>query len=170
MPESSSRPQKESAWRSPWVIAWFGLLLVFVIANGIMIYLAAEKSPGLVVKDFYERGQDYEQNMLKRMARDPGWKMKILAPDFIDVGKPVLFRFNVTDKAGVPITPDEVTLHAYRPSDADEDFSLPMQAIAPGKYQVEASFPLLGVWEILISAKNGEDEYNTAYDFSAGVR
>ena len=145
MTETSSRPQKQSAWRSPWVIAWFGLLFVFVIANGIMIYLAAEKSPGLVVKDFYERGQDYEQNMLKRLARDPGWNMKILAPAYIDVGIPVLFRFSVTDKTGDPITPDAVTLHAYRPSDADEDFSLPMKRVAPGKYQVEASFPLLGV-------------------------
>ena len=161
---------KKSAWRSPWFIAWIGLLLAFVIANGIMIFLATDRSPSLVVEDFYERGQDYERNMLKRLARDPGWNMKIMAPEFIDIAKPALFRFNVTDKAGNPITPDSVTLYAYRPSDADEDFALPMQQVAPGQYQVVASFPLLGVWEILVSVKNGEDEYNTPYDFSAGVR
>ncbi|MCG8425825.1 MAG: FixH family protein, partial [Chromatiales bacterium] len=74
--------EKQKALRSPWVIAWISMFVIFVIANIVMIYLAADR-PGLVVDDYYERGQDYEENMLKRMAKDPGWKMKIDAPEFV---------------------------------------------------------------------------------------
>ena len=86
--------EKQKALRSPWVIAWIGMFVIFVVANIIMIYLAADR-PGLVVDDYYERGQDYEENMLKRLAKDPGWKMKIDAPEFVDVGKPATFNFSV---------------------------------------------------------------------------
>ncbi|MCB1760684.1 MAG: FixH family protein [Gammaproteobacteria bacterium] len=160
---------KQSAWRSPWVIAWVGILVAFVLVSGFRIYLAVQTNPGLVDENYYERGQEYEQNRLKRLARDPGWKMKLSEPPKIDIGKPGRFDFQVTDATGAPITPDSVTFYAYRPSDAKEDFSLPMEVVGPGRYSAEVSFPLLGAWDILISVKNGEDEYNHPHWISAGV-
>ena len=94
---------KQSAWRNPWVIAWVSILIGFFIISGTRIYFALTTSPGLVVDDYYERGQDYEENILKRRARDPGWKMKVLAPKYVDIAKPTLFGFSVTDKEGNPI-------------------------------------------------------------------
>ena len=44
--------------------------VAFFVANGVFIYLALNNNPGLVVDDYYERGQDYEKNMLKRMAAE----------------------------------------------------------------------------------------------------
>ena len=64
---------KSSPWRSPVVRVWAGLLLLFFIANGVFIYLALNSNPGLVIDNYYDRGQDYEKNMLKRRAEDPGW-------------------------------------------------------------------------------------------------
>ncbi|MCW8847766.1 MAG: FixH family protein, partial [Sedimenticola sp.] len=58
--------EKQSPWRNPWVLGWVGLVVVFLLANFVMIYLAITKNPGLVVDNYYERGQDYEKNMLKR--------------------------------------------------------------------------------------------------------
>ncbi len=162
--------EKQSAWKSPWVIAWLALLLIFVGVSGFRIYLAIETNPGLVDKDYYERGRDYAQNRLKKMARDPGWKLSIDAPRFVDVASPSVWTFSVTDKEGSPVTPDGVTLYAYRPSDAKQDFSLPMQEIGPGQYRAEVSFPIKGAWDILVSVKNGEDEYNAPHWISAGVR
>ena len=74
--------KKQSAWRSPWVVAWVAILVVFVVISGVRIFLAIDTNPGLVVEDYYERGQDYEENRLKRQARDPGWRMEIEAPAF----------------------------------------------------------------------------------------
>jgi nitrogen fixation protein FixH len=163
-------PNRQSAWRNPWVITWVTILLAFFLISGIRIFLAVKTSPGLVDDNYYERGQSYEKERLSRMARDPGWQMRIKAPDFIGIAVPVVFDFEVKDKQGHPVTPDAVTFYVYRPSDVKQDFSLPMEKVGEGRYRTEASFPLLGVWDILVSVKNGEDEYNVPYRFSAGVK
>jgi nitrogen fixation protein FixH len=160
---------KNSAWRSPWVIAWVAMIVIFFTMNGIMIYLAKTNNPGLVVEDFYERGQDYEKNMLKRQARNPGWQMKVDLPRKIGVDEAVICRFTVSDNEGVPVDPTAVVFHAYRPSDAKQDFSVPMQQVGPGHYEAEVRFPLLGAWDILVSAQQGEDEYNTPKRIGVGI-
>ncbi|MES9939903.1 MAG: FixH family protein [Candidatus Thiodiazotropha sp. 6PLUC2] len=160
---------KKSAWRSPWVIAWVAMVVIFFTMNMIMIYLAIDNNPGLVVDDFYDRGQDYEKNMLKRKARDPQWKMKVKLPSKIGIGEAVLCQYSVTDKEGEPIDRDEVIFHAYRPSDAKQDFSVPMQRVGPGMYEATVSFPLKGAWDTLVSIRNGEDEYQVAKRIGVGI-
>ena len=161
--------EKNSAWRSPWVIAWVVLVLVVLAVNILMIYLAIDANPGLVVDDYYERGQDYEDNLMKRLAKDPGWKMRIQPPQQVGVATPSIFRFTVEDKQGRPVTPDQVMFYSYRPADSGRDFALPMERVGPGAYRVDVRFPLKGVWDILISVTRGEDEFNTAHRVSAGV-
>ncbi len=170
MTNNTEMSKKDSAWRSPWVLGWIGLLVAFLIANGTMVYLAVKSRPNLVVKDYYERGRDYEKHLLDRMARDPGWKTKIEAPDDVGVNEPSTFRFVVLDEKGQPVRPDAVVFHAYRPSDSRRDFSVPMREDTKGHYVAEISFPLKGVWDIIVSATHGKDEYNTSYRLSAGVK
>jgi nitrogen fixation protein FixH len=160
---------KNSAWRNPWVIAWVLMVVVFFTMNLIMIFMATGNKPGLVVDDYYERGQDYEKNLLKRLARDPGWKMEVKLPRKIEVDEPVICRYTVRDKAGQPVTPDSVTFYAYRPSDARRDFSVPMHQVEPGLYEAEIRFPLFGAWDTLVSAKQGEDEYHTPKRIGVGM-
>ena len=169
-PEKNTMSENKPAWRNPWLIGWMSVLVAFLLVSGVRIYLAVTTSPGLVVDDYYERGQDYEQNMLKKQARDPHWKMKIIAPDFVDVAKPAEFEFVIFNKEGHAITPDSVIFYAYRPADSREDFSVVMEEVTIGRYKAEISFPLLGVWDILVSAKQGENEYSTPYRLSAGVK
>ncbi|MCU7933595.1 MAG: FixH family protein [Candidatus Thiodiazotropha sp. (ex Dulcina madagascariensis)] len=161
--------EKKSAWRSPWVIAWVTMVVIFFTMNMIMIYLAVDNNPGLVVDDFYDRGQDYEKNMLKRQARNPGWTMRVELPRRIEIDQPVLCRFSVVDRDGAPVSRDEVTFYAYRPSDADQDFSTPMKQVEPGRYEAQVSFPLKGAWDTLVSIRNGEDEYNTPKRIGVGI-
>jgi len=160
---------KNSAWRSPWVIAWVAMVVIFFSMNLFMIFMAVDNNPGLVVDDFYARGQDYEKNMLKRQARDPGWTMRIQLPKKIEVNETVTCRFSVKDKAGLPISPDSVTFYAYRPSDSDQDFSVPMREVETGLYEAQLSFPLFGAWDALVSVKNGEDEFNTPRRIGVGM-
>jgi nitrogen fixation protein FixH len=152
--------KKTSAWRSPWVIGWIGLILLVLTANLIMVYLAIKSNPGLVVEDYYERGQDYERTMVSRLARDPGWLMNLDVPETITAGTIHRMHFVLVDKAGQPVDPDGVTLFAYRPSDAARDFSVDMAAEAEGRFKAEISFPLIGTWDLLVSVRSGEDEYN----------
>jgi nitrogen fixation protein FixH len=161
---------KQSAWRSPWVIGWVGLLLLFFIFSGVRIYLAVTSSPGLVDENYYERGEALSRNRLQREARNPGWEMRLEAPEFVDIGKPTQFGFRVSDREGRPVAPDSVTFYVYRPADSSLDFSKPMRLVEPGHYTVEASFPLLGVWDILVSSTHDQDEYNIPHRISAGVK
>jgi nitrogen fixation protein FixH len=146
------------------------MFLVFISSNAYMLYLAGDSSSRLVNEDYYKRAEDYEENMLKRMAKDPGWVMKIQAPEFIDVAVTTPFVFTVVTKEGEPVEPESVTFFAYRPSGGEHDFSKVMEKEEAGRYRAEVSFPLKGVWDILVAAKQGEDEYQTAYRFSAGVK
>ena len=160
--------KKNSPWRSPWIIGWLSLLLVFLIANGIMIYLSIEGNPGLVVDDYYERGQDYEKNMLKRIAKDPGWDMKITMPELIEVAKPVLVNCTVLDAAAKPVNRDSVTFYVYRPSDSKKDFFVPMQRIDDGLYEARVTFPLPGIWDVLVTVANADGEINFPHRVNVG--
>ena len=151
---------KASAWRSPWVIAWLVLVLVFLTANIIMIVLAIKTNPGLVVDDYYERGQHYERTLFSKMSREPGWLMRIDVPDDLVVGQARSVRFVVVDRAGAPVEGEDVTFYAYRPSDSAYDFRRPMEREAPGRYRADIRFPLIGVWDLVVGVKEGEEELN----------
>lgn len=147
------------AWRSPWVIGWFALVGSVLAINAVMVYLAIKTNPGLVVDDYYDRGQHYEQTLVSNLAKDPGWSMRVELPPKIMKGQAQEVRFSVLDKAGQPVTVDGVTFYAYRPSDITRDFSLPMTPGGPGLYVVQASFPDIGVWDLVFGVRQGADEF-----------
>ncbi|AFL73073.1 FixH family protein [Thiocystis violascens] len=148
------------ALRNPWIIGWLGLVATVLIVNLIMVYFAVSTNPGLVNADYYDRGQDYEQTLVSRQARDPNWTMRADIPKPLRVGEPDMVRVVLVDKAGQPVDADAVTFHAYRPSDAARDFSLPMTREDRGRYAVKAAFPLIGAWDTLIAVQSGADEYS----------
>ncbi|WP_421863931.1 FixH family protein [Motiliproteus sp.] len=153
---------KSSPWRSPVFLIWSGLLLMFFIANGVFIYLAQTNDPGLVVDNYYERGQDYEKNMLKRMAQDPGWNMRIEpAPKLIQNTKGEV-RFFLSDKEGKLLVPDSVQFFAYRPTHKEGDFDVPMEELQNGVYRAMVAFPLPGIWDVLVVVTKDGAEYSEA--------
>jgi nitrogen fixation protein FixH len=156
------------AWRSPWIIAWFALVASVLAINALMVYFAIQSNPGLVVDDYYDRGQHYEKTLASRLAKDPGWSMQPEMPIGIKAGESRALRFTLTDKAGQPVSADGVTFYAYRPSDVTRDFSLPMTLEGPGRYVVEASFPVMGMWDTLFAVRQGADEYTRGQRFMVG--
>ncbi|MEH6651268.1 MAG: FixH family protein [Motiliproteus sp.] len=141
---------------------WCGLLLLFFIANGVFIYLALTSNPGLVVDNYYDRGQDYENTMMTRMAADANWDMHI---ELID--KPVQnqsgeLRFFLTDNTGELQVPDLVTLFVYRTSNAKDDFDVPMKELNTGVYSAEVAFPLPGTWDLLAVVLKDGAEFSEA--------
>lgn len=147
-----------SAWRSPWVIGWIAMIVVVLVVNSVMIFLAYATSPGLVRNDYYEGGREVERTIVSRLEEGPGWTMNIDTPADVRQDVSTRVRFVVVDKAGQPAAPDNVTYYAYRPSDAGLDFSLPMVKEAPGRYMAEVRFPLAGIWDTLVAARYGSGE------------
>lgn len=147
-----------SPWRNPWVIAWIALVVVVFTVNATMVVLAFVSNPGLVVDDYYERGRRVERTLSSRRAAAPGWTMSLDTPADVTAERPTMIRFFVVDAAGQPVRPEAVTYYAYRPSDAAKDFSRPMVEEAPGRYAVEVSFPVTGVWDTLVAAVADDQE------------
>ena len=57
--------------RNPWVIGWFGLVVVFLSVNAVFFVLAVISNPGLVVEDYYEQGRQYEKNAINAGDAQP---------------------------------------------------------------------------------------------------
>lgn len=157
---TGNRPKDTSALRSPWVLAWIGLVIAVLGVNLTMVYLAIRTNPGLVSANYYERGQDYERTLISRAARRPAWLMRADIPQPLTAGLEESIRVSLVDEKGQPVDVDQATFYAYRPSDVSRDFSEPMVREAKGRYVVRAAFPLIGVWDTLIVATSGEDEHS----------
>lgn len=153
--------QKNSeALKNPWVLGMLAFLLTFLTANAIFIYLAFKSPPNLVVKDFYERGERYEETH-KRMEQEKamGWNGVIMAPSQTRVNQHQTYEVMLQGKNATALHPDSVILHAYRPSDARADFSVEMTKTGLGTYAADVSYSLPGIWDIIIVATQNGDEF-----------
>ena len=159
MTASRAQSQPTPAWKSPWVIGWIALVSVVLIVNLTLVILGISTNPGLVIETFYDRGQNHEKTWGSKQARDPGWVMQADIPQDLVVGEPKALRFVLVDKAGRPAAVEEAHFYAYRPSDSQRDFDLPMIEEGPGRFRVDVSFPLMGAWDTLIAVRHGGEEF-----------
>lgn len=159
---STSENKKQSWYKSPWVIGWLSLVVTVLVVNGYMIFQSINDFPGLVVDDFYERGQDYEENINKKLENNAKWATEFQVPE-IHHNKPVTISFSIKDEAGILSPVEKITLFAYRPSDAKKDFSTSM-TLAENKnsYQSTMTFDTKGKWDLLASAVIDGIEVNYA--------
>jgi nitrogen fixation protein FixH len=160
-PSAQTAVRSNSPWRNPWVLGWIGLILVVLTVNLTMVFVAIATNPGLVNDDYYDRGQNYERTLVSRLAKDPGWTMRADIPDDLQANQSATILVTLVDKVGQPVTPDQITFFAYRPSDKSQDFSAPMAKEGPGQYSVRVTFPLFGAWDSLIAIRQGQDEFTT---------
>ncbi len=160
------------AMRNPWILAGLGLIATFITVNAVFIFFAITTSPGLVTEDYYDRGRDYEENVLKIMAAQDAlnWDTKLAIPAQITTRQPDTFRFSAVDSRGIPIMDADVSVVAYRPSDADADFKIRLDQAAPGQYQALIAFPLPGIWDLNITVKDGENTFNMSHRISAHLQ
>jgi len=163
---SQDNPQ---ALRNPWVIGWLAIIVVFLTVNALFAVMAVVSSPGLVVDDYYEQGRQYERNALKMLAAEKAlqWEMNFEVPKKLKVGTPDVFRFSAVDKRGLPIKNANVSVLAYRPSDANADFVTLFEEIAPGLYQADIGFLLPGIWDIKLQITYEDIEYRMTHRITA---
>ena len=159
MTDLRAQTKSMPAWKSPWVIGWIVLVSVVLVVNLTLVILGVSTNPGLVIDNFYDRGQNHEKNWASKQARDPGWVMQADVPQDLVVGEPKSLRFFLVDKAGRPAVVEEAHFYAYRPSDSQRDFDLPMIEEGPGRYRVDVNFPLVGAWDTLVAVRHGGEEF-----------
>ena len=89
-----------------------------------------------------------------------GWSGVLIVPSTSRVNQQQQYEAIITGKNSAGLMLDTVTLYAFRPSDAKEDFKVVMQPSGSGSYIADVSFDLPGSWDLIIEAKRGDDEYN----------
>jgi nitrogen fixation protein FixH len=162
-------PHRKAALRNPWVVGWIVMIVFVLTVNIAMIIIAHRTSPGLVVKDYYDRGKNYDKTLEKRVEEKAlDWEMSLLVPDRVSANRPSDYHLLARDDRGRPIHADHVRFFAFRPSDAGADFSVIMEEEADGKYSGSVTFPFPGVWDIIVSVKRGSERFEITRRIFAG--
>ncbi len=152
----------KQAFKNPWVLGLLAGIILVVGVNAAFIITAFKTSPGLVDKDYYEKGREHEQNIRKKLAARTqlGWTVDLNLPEKIMINQPSVFNLNVVDRNGVPLKDAKVMMQAYRPSDSDADFTSEMTTFAPGVFQSKIVLPLKGTWELIVTISEGENTFD----------
>lgn len=146
--------------RNPWVLGGLAFLCIFLTVNAIFIYHAFSTPPNLVVDNYYERGKAYME-MQDRLQREKelGWSGVLMVPASARVNQAASYEALIQGRNSAALQLDSVTFFAYRPSDARADFSVPMHQSGHGSYVADVSFNLPGVWDLIIEARQGDNEF-----------
>lgn len=148
------------ALKNPWVLGLLLFLAIFLSANGIFIYLAFTSPPNLVVQDFYERGETYDQTQKQiNEEKELGWSGIIMIPAMTCVHHSQIYEVLLHGRNSAGLNLDLVTMHAYRPSNSKDDFSVEMTKERIGVYRASFIFKLPGIWDLIAEARLGEQVF-----------
>lgn len=136
--------------KHPWVLALIGIISASVLANLIMGLAAIWSNPGLVARNYYEKGQNYFHTEAKRQRElAKKWRLYLMAPDTPRVGQEQIYRLYFMTAEGAPASQGAATLFAYRPSDAGKDFQIPLSYADIGTFAAPIRFPEHGKWDLI---------------------
>ena len=149
------------AWKNPFVISWFVILIVVVSVNFFMVSMAILTAPGLVIDDFYEKGKNMDQTLAAQKRMDEmGWQLDVDLPELKE-GKIARVTLMVLDKEGKPLNVDTAVLYYYRPSNRNLDGQ---QELAPtgalGEFEAEFVLNTKGKWDLIMEVTQDELVYN----------
>ncbi|GKT13040.1 MAG: hypothetical protein ISEC1_P2035 [Thiomicrorhabdus sp.] len=145
------------AWKNPFVIAWFVILLVVVTVNAFMVSMAIVTNPGLVIEDFYEKGKNMSASLAEqRRMEEMGWVFQVDMP-ILKEGKTDIVTLKVLDKEGQVLQLDSAVLYYYRPSDKELDGEQVLSPTgSPGEFSSEFTLNTKGKWDLLLEVKQGD--------------
>jgi len=149
------------AWKNPFVISWFVILIVVVSVNFFMVSMALVTNPGLVIEDFYEKGKNMDKTLAARKRMDElGWQLEVSLPNLIE-GKTERVTLVVLDKENKPLNVDTAVLYYYRPSDRKLDGEQALTATGGiGEFEADFTLNTKGKWDLIMEVTQGEVVYN----------
>ncbi len=135
-------------------VLFFG---VIVVVNMFFLYMALSTQPGVVTKNAYEKGLDYNE-LLDKARSQPNITQKV---SYIDG----VLRWVLSDEDGKALTNAAVIAKIIRPVQNGYDFDITLEHSGGGIYEVEMPLPLKGKWEARLSSKWNGKQYQTAHQF-----
>lgn len=162
--EKGFSQSNKQAMRNPWVLGLIAMIVIVLGVNIAFITTAFVTNPGLVNENYYEQGRSYEQELQRKLAArsELGWQLNFEVPENPRLGQPSSYRVVVADKLGRPLQGAQVTLNAFRPSNAKDDFGAEFREITAGVYETQLNFPLKGLWDLIVTVRQANGQYDLA--------
>jgi nitrogen fixation protein FixH len=155
--------QLKNDLKNPWLRGILGVVAVTVGVNLAYILYAFWSPPNLVAKDYYERGQNYFHEEIKReQEAGDAWRLQLLAPDKPKMNLEQDYRLYVMDHEGRAVNSGKAVLFAYRPDDSRRDFRQELHYADTGTYAATLRFPLPGKWDLIAQIRSGEQKFDVA--------
>ncbi len=117
-------------------------IIVFLAGTAVMVMIAINSETGLVAKNYYEQGINYQEK-IDRINRSNSLPEKVaieFSPKAVSIYIPRMFE---RDKIKGEIT-------FYRPSNAKDDFKLPLQVDSERKMLIGTDKLEKGFWKIQV--------------------
>jgi nitrogen fixation protein FixH len=163
MAASSPAPSidRRNGERSGAIVPWLfvGGMLLVILVNGALVYFAISSFSGLATNDAYDKGLAFNDTVAAvdaQLAR--GWQMALstrVSGGRLDLA--VEFR----DRAGTPLDGMAVEGYLVRPTSAGHDRAVRLAGLGGGRYEASADLPLPGEWLLTVSARRGEDTWQS---------
>ncbi|MDQ6972569.1 MAG: FixH family protein [Mariprofundaceae bacterium] len=149
--------------KNPWLRGIIAAVVLTVAVNIVFISYAFWSPPGLVVKDYYERGKTYfHDEKIRKQGEASAWRLQLQPPAHISVNQEKIFRLYVMDHQGNPVRSGKVVLFVYRPSNASDDFKLPLSYADVGTFSGSVRFPKAGNWDLIARIQGDGLQFDTA--------
>ncbi|MEO1091906.1 MAG: FixH family protein [Pseudomonadota bacterium] len=149
--------ERKSAW-IPWVFV--GFFAVVLVVNATMIYAAVTTFGGLDRPKAFARGIGYNDVLAaKRVQDELGWAVTV-SHEPVD-GASGRLRVDLVDGDASPLGGADVRAMLERPTNAAMDFDTWLVAAGDGSYLAELDWPAVGVWDVVVFVRRGEDRFQT---------
>lgn len=157
----AERPEREFTGKHMLIVmvSFFG---VIIAVNFSMAVLASKTWTGLVVQNSYVASQEFNGHLeAARLQKELGWQGGLA----YESGSIV---FSLSDKNGKSVNLDAVYVEIGRPAFEQQDQTINLAKIGPGKYRGEVALGS-GPWAFSLRGKQGEQYYrlDTRVDVSA---
>ncbi len=159
-------------WAPALIVAFF----VFVVASNLVFLGVAEtgitgvfsallppprdgrvadsRFPGTVSHDFQQKEQQYNAYLEQvRRQQVRGWQVKKGWESTPVAGQPARFLLDVHTRDGVGVSGALVEGRFLRISNSEADIAFRMQELGGGRYRLDTSLPLPGVWQLVLTVR-----------------
>ena len=153
LPHPKSGPRPSDRW-----IPWYFVAFFAVVVGALVIFawIAVTTEPGLVTKDAYQKGLNYDQIIAASdAAAEIPWQASIAVQR---QGDSVNLAVTIHDDRNSPITDVDVEAWWIRPTQDKQDQHWKMTEQNKGLFVANGSLPMKGAWDVHITAAMGKQQ------------
>jgi len=148
--------KKYARWTLFCFLAFFGIIGT---VDAIFIYKAVNTHTGVVTKQAYEKGLNFNETLEK--ARNQ--------PNIIQVAsyENDILNWQLSEQNTAPLTGATVTAKLFRPAHDGYDYEVALDHQGNGLYLAKLNLPLKGVWIAKLNSTWNNETYQTTLQFLA---